>query len=108
MVDFSKIAETRMMDAIKKGELENLPGAGKPLKLEDPSPFEDPDQRATNRLMKNLGLVPDVVQISKEIEALKMQITESDDEKIKTKLKKKLDETKIRYNTVMEMQMSRR
>ena len=32
---FSRIAERRIKEAMSRGEFENLPGAGKPLDLED-------------------------------------------------------------------------
>lgn len=38
-------------EAIQSGKFDNLPGKGKPLKLDD-NPFEDPEWRLANHLLK--------------------------------------------------------
>lgn len=99
---FSKIAETRIKEALEKGELDNLPGQGKPLDLKNPNPFETPEERMHNKILQNLGLAPEEVELLKEIDNLKAAIAETIDESIKASMEKKLQENTTRYNIIME------
>lgn len=58
-------AERHIIDAQRKGEFENLPGAGEPLVLEDDSgvPVE---LRSAFRLLKNAGCLPPELQQRKD------------------------------------------
>lgn len=67
--------------AMEKGEFADLPGKGKPLKL-DTNPFLSPHARMTNRLLKENGFSPRWVELEKEIKQEKSQL-----EKILTNLK---------------------
>ena len=52
-----ELAERHIAAARDRGELDNLPGAGRPLALEDDSMVPE-ELRAAYRLMKNAGLIP--------------------------------------------------
>lgn len=60
-------AERYIIDAQQKGELDNLPGSGKPLQLDDDS-LVPPDLRAGYRLLRNAGYLP--VELQDRQEAL--------------------------------------
>ncbi len=60
-------------EAMKRGEFANLPGKGKPLKL-DTDPFLTPQTRMANRLLKENGFVPRWVELQKEIKQEKAQL----------------------------------
>ncbi len=47
-----------IQDAMRKGQFDDLPGAGKPLKLEDDS-WVPPEQRMAYKLLRDNDLVPD-------------------------------------------------
>jgi hypothetical protein len=51
------LVERRIEAAIARGEFDNLPGAGKPLPLDD-DPLVPPELRVAYRLLKNAGGVP--------------------------------------------------
>lgn len=51
------IAERRIAEALARGELDRLPGAGRPLALEE-DPLVPEDRRVANRLLRNAGLLP--------------------------------------------------
>jgi len=51
------VAEERILDAIYRGDFDNLRGAGKPLELDDDL-LVPPELRVANRVLKNAGLVP--------------------------------------------------
>ena len=59
------MAEQKIAEAINKGELDNLPGAGSPLLLDDDSdvPLE---LRMAYRILKNSGFLPPELQDRKE------------------------------------------
>lgn len=100
------LAESKIREAIEKGELKNLPGAGKPIHIQDMLfvPLED---RLAYTVMKNSGLVPDEVALNKEIDYLQKSIDECPDVKKKGLLKRRLEETSIRYNIIMEKRARR-
>lgn len=59
--------------AMERGEFTNLPGKGKPLKLET-NPFLTPQVRMANRLLKKNGFAPRWIELKKEIEQEKAQL----------------------------------
>ena len=60
-------------EAMERGEFTNLPGKGKPLKLET-NPFLTPQARMANRLLKENGFAPRWVELEKEIKQEKAQL----------------------------------
>jgi hypothetical protein len=58
---FDLIAERRIAEAIARGELEGLPGEGRPLALDD-NPLVPEELRAAHRILKNAGIVPPEVK----------------------------------------------
>ena len=60
-------------EAMERGEFTDLPGKGKPLKL-DTNPFLTPQARVANRLLKQNGFAPRWVELEKEIKQEKAQL----------------------------------
>ena len=69
MLLFETLAEQKIRDAIERGELDNLPGAGKPLDLTE-DPLVPEDVRIAYRILKNAGFVPAELQLKSEIHDL--------------------------------------
>lgn len=69
---FNQFSEKKIQDAIQAGEFDNLPGKGKPLTLDD-NPFEPPEQRAANHLLKNNGFTLPWIEAGNEIEAERLE-----------------------------------
>ena len=63
------IADRKIRDAQEEGAFDNLPGKGKPLNL-DFDPRVPPELRAAYRMMKDANLLPDWIQLDKEIRQL--------------------------------------
>jgi hypothetical protein len=103
----AQIAEMKMREAIKNGELDNLPGKGKPLEIDNMS-FIPAELRMAYRIIKNSGLVPVEVSLNKDIDTLKKKIEESTDEKERRFLKRKLIELGVRYKILMEKRIARK
>ena len=64
MLDF--LAEKKLAEAVSRGELDDLPGQGAPLDLED-DPLVPEDLRLAYRILKNAGYVPEEVRLINEI-----------------------------------------
>jgi len=60
-------------EAIKRGEFKNLPGEGKPLKL-DTNHYLTSHARMANRLLKENGFTPRWIELEKEIKKEKAQL----------------------------------
>lgn len=58
-------AERHILDAQGKGELDNLPGQGQPLELDDDSAVPA-ELRTGFRLLKNAGYLPAELEVRKE------------------------------------------
>jgi hypothetical protein len=67
MLDF--LAERRIAEAIANGELDELPGKGRPLELDDDALVPE-DLRLAYRILKNAGFVPPEVQTLNQIAEL--------------------------------------
>jgi len=66
MTILDQIAERRIQQAAQRSEIDDLPGAGKPLALDDDALIPD-ELRAGYRLLKNAGYLLQEVQLTKEI-----------------------------------------
>ena len=63
-----RVAEERIREAVQRGEFENLPGSGKPLKLGDDRQIPD-DLRLAYKVLKNANCLPPELELKKEIKA---------------------------------------
>jgi hypothetical protein len=63
---FEKIVEDRIRKAQKKGEFDNLPGAGKPLDLYNDQHIPE-DLRLPYKILKNADCLPPEIELKKEI-----------------------------------------
>ncbi|MGC3872475.1 DnaJ family domain-containing protein [Halomonas sp. GXIMD04776] len=72
-----RLAEAHIQQAIEKGELDDLPGSGKPLQLDDDSMIP-PELRAGYRLLKNAGFLPPEMELVREIREVESLILRMD------------------------------
>ena len=70
---FDLIAEKKITEAIERGELDDLPGAGRPLDLDDDALVPE-DVRLAYRILKNAGYVPPEVETLNEISQLERMV----------------------------------
>ncbi|EIJ82133.1 hypothetical protein PB1_04325 [Bacillus methanolicus PB1] len=100
-IDFSVIlSEERIRKAYENGEFENLPGYGKPLKLDDLSSVPD-NLRMAYRLLKNAGYSPEENRLKQEMMTIEDLLKTCDDQEEKERLQKKLNEKIIRFNSLI-------
>ena len=66
MLILDALAESRIREAMVQGAFDDLPGAGRPLALDDDALVAS-ELRAAYRVLKNSGFVPPEVEIRREI-----------------------------------------
>lgn len=98
---FSKIAFSKIEEAIKNGEFQNLAGQGKPVTLDYLASIP-PEMRSAYTILKNSGLVPQEVILLKEIGQLRERLASASDRENRDALEKKLMDTELKYNLMME------
>ena len=100
-MSLEKIIEEKILEAIAKGEFDNLEGKGKPLNLDDY--FATPeDVRVGHSLLKSNKFVPQEVDLLKEIGDLKEQIELCADKTERIKLTKLFNEKTLALTIILE------
>ena len=99
LTGFEKIIEERIQQSIKKGEFDNLPGAGKPLNLEDFSNVPE-ELRMAYKILKNADCLPPEIELKKEIVQAEMLLGTMTDVKQRYKILKKLNFLIMKLNTM--------
>lgn len=64
----------RIREAEAEGAFDDLPGSGKPL-----PPCDDPENALVNRLVKESGGAPEFVSLSRELEKLREELSDTGD-----------------------------
>lgn len=97
----AKIAEQRIREAMERGEFDNLPFHGKPLKLDELSGVPE-HLRMGYKILKNAGVLPEEMQLKKEITSLQDLLDVCYDATDRATLQTKMNEKILRYNMMME------
>ncbi|RTR06920.1 DnaJ family domain-containing protein [Halomonas nitroreducens] len=72
-----QLAEAHIRKALDSGELDRLPGRGRPLELDDDSLVPE-ELRAGYRLLKNAGFLPPELELVREIREVESLIARLD------------------------------
>ncbi|MBD2870356.1 DnaJ family domain-containing protein [Paenibacillus arenilitoris] len=100
-MDFLRmIAEERIREAARRGEFDNLPGAGKPLPPDEMDGVPE-ELRVSYKLLKNAGMIPEEMQLRKEMITLGDLISACQDDAERAKLRRELSAKKLRYQSLM-------
>lgn len=106
-----KLAEERIQQAIEDGELDNLPGRGKPLAADDCRQVP-PELRMAYRVLKNNGLIPQEMELRREIlhlEKLLSQCRQDNEASPQARmLQQKLLEKYLQFDIMMDKRRMRR
>ena len=107
LMSLRRIAEARIRDAIEQGVFDNLPGAGKPLDLEEY--FNTPeDLRMAFSILKNANCSPPEVEMLKEVSRLQQAIAEAPDAATKKQLQRTLVLRRIQLAISLERRSPRK
>ena len=95
---FEKIVEERIRKAQKKGEFNNLPGAGKPI----PSPRQEvslpSDLSLSYKILKNADFLPPEIELKKQIQQTEDLLAGMEDTAEKYRTLKKLNYMIMKLN----------
>src|SRR5512143_2267990 len=94
------IAERKIREAMARGELDNLPGAGKPLAMDEDLSGVPDELRMAYKMLKNAGFVPPEVELRKEIVSLREMLGTLEDDEPRRRLRRELDFKLLRLNTM--------
>ncbi|MDY6831155.1 MAG: DnaJ family domain-containing protein [Thermodesulfobacteriota bacterium] len=94
---FEKIVEQRIERARREGAFDNLPGAGKPLALEDDRHVPE-DLRLAYKILKNAGCLPPEIELRKEIRQTEDLLAGETDVKEQYRLTRRLNLLIARVN----------
>jgi hypothetical protein len=96
---FEKIVEERILIAQRKGDFDNLEGAGKPLNLDELSGVPE-DLKLSYKILKNADCLPPEIEIKKEICKTEDLLAGMDDTAEKYKVMKKLNFLIMKLNSI--------
>jgi hypothetical protein len=100
-MDFSQtMSEERIRKAYENGEFANLPGYGKPLKLDDLSSVPE-ELRMAYTVLKNAGYSPEENVRKQEMLSIEALIKECEEPDQKASLQKKLNEKMLAFNSML-------
>ena len=102
-----RIAEGRIREAMEQGVFENLPGAGKPLDLEEY--FNTPeDLRMAFSILRNANCAPPEVELMKEVSELEQAVAEASDTATTARLRRTLAHRRIQLAIFLERRSQRK
>ena len=93
------IAERKILEAIRNGELENVSWRNRPLPMAG-DPLVPEDLRMAYKILKNAGYVPPEVEARKEIQQIEDLLATCEDECTRVKQIKKLNYLVMKLNAM--------
>ena len=100
-MSFQKNVDEKIEEAIARGEFDNLPGKGKPLDLD--AYFAMPEHlRMGYSILKSADVIPEEMELLREIEGLKKSLDSSTTPMEKKALRERLSEKLTNFNMRME------
>ncbi len=94
---FATIAERRIQEAIARGELDNLPGKGRPLPPDELAGVPE-ELRMAYKVIKNAGCLPPEVVLAKEIATLRNLVDSLEDDETRRQKLRELNFKLLRFN----------
>jgi hypothetical protein len=96
---FQKIVEDRIRRAQEKGEFNNLPGAGKPLRLEEDCTVPE-ELRLAHKILKNADCLPPELELKREIRKTEDLLAAMEETAEKYRTLKKLNYLIMKLNSL--------
>jgi hypothetical protein len=101
-----KAVDLIILQAMERGEFDNLPGKGKPIDLT--AYFDTPEEvRIAYALLKSADILPDEADLLKDIAKLKAELDACTDDGKRKKLQKAIEHSRMKFNMLMERRKSR-
>ncbi|HZT59913.1 MAG TPA: DnaJ family domain-containing protein [Pyrinomonadaceae bacterium] len=106
-MNFDKLVEQKIREAMEAGEFEGLEGEGRPVNL-DAYFATPPELRAGYAVLKNAGVLPEEAQLLKEINELRPRLELAREEPERERLKRAVVELTLKYNLLVERYRGKR
>ena len=107
-MDFLRsIAEQKIKAAIESGEFDNLPGNGKPLRLDDDSSVPA-ELRIMHKVLRNANLLPPEMSLRKEIAELRDQLSQCENETDRNAMQQQIHDKECLFEILMDKHRRRR
>ena len=101
-MSFQKNVDEKIKEAIATGEFDNLPGKGKPLDLD--AYFATPEHlRMVYSILKNADIIPEEMELLRQIESLKQSLESSTAEIEQKALRQRLSDKLTSFNVRIEL-----
>jgi Domain of unknown function (DUF1992) len=107
MSAWARIAEAKILEAMQRGEFDDLPGAGRPLELEDLSRIP-PHLRLGFKVLHNANVLPPEMELRRENYSLDRLIDATTDPDEREELRRRRRENELRYSLLIERNRSGR
>jgi hypothetical protein len=98
---FARIAEQRIQEAMERGDFDNLALKGEPLPVEELSHVPE-ELRMGYKVLKNAGVLPEELELKREIVDLRRLLAACADEGERVTLRKRLSARQLRFDMLME------
>lgn len=99
LLAWQKIAEERIREAVERGELDDLPGQGRRLELEDDSHLPA-ELRMAYKVLKNAGYTPPELDVRNEIHQMEDLLANAPDEKARYQALKRLNYLAMKLDAI--------
>lgn len=100
-MNFDRLAEQKIREAMAAGEFDHLEGEGRPVNLD--AYFSAPAElRAGYAVLRNANVVPEEMQLRGDINHLKRQLEACADDARREALRKSLAELTLKYDLLVE------
>ncbi|CAM2005155.1 DnaJ family domain-containing protein [Acanthopleuribacter pedis] len=101
MLFMDRIVERKIQEAMQDGAFEGLPGAGKPLPLDEDAAVPE-DVRLTYKVLKNAGFVPPELEWRKEMVRLQDLVAGAVDALSREAYRKQLAIKQLQFDEAMQ------
>ncbi len=98
---FAQIAEQRIREAMARGEFDDLTLKGEPIPLEDRTHVPE-ELRMGFKILKNAGVLPEELELKREIASLRLLLDACTDEGERTALRRCMTARQLRFSMLME------
>ena len=100
-MSFERIAESKIREAIARGEFDNLAGKGRPIDQE--AYFAAPEEvRLAYSLLRSNGFVPEEVELRRELASLREELAACEDPDGRRRLTRALNEVLLKVDLLRE------
>ena len=99
---FERIAQRRIDEAAAKGQLQGLPGEGRPL---NPERLRESSDDVLHRMMADAGFLPEEFQLRKEVEANRATLAQIEDPVERAQLQRRIALLELRANIATDARL---